>query len=225
MAAFDRDMAVHVSDVAIMDLLLASMESFHNRRDSKPVETGGLLWGSISSDREMDHVTVAHISTDSHGKRHPDYFTLNETSTNAKCELMKLRWPHLTMIGDFHTHPYLRYDEVPADGPEFSDGDIKWYEEFQTRKTWAGRVGLVLTLAELTRRDGRGIAPSVSKRHGNTLHWQLGRYRFWLTAYAIDSEDNRLVVSPKSNGEKSRQYVYIDVPTINGTDSWFTWDQ
>ncbi len=224
MTLFDRDMVVHVSDVAIMDLLLAGMESYHNRRNDQPVETGGLLWGSIRDDGDMDHVTVAHVSTDTHGKRHPEHFTLNQVSTQAKCDLMNQRWPHLAMIGDFHTHPYSHYDEVPSDGSEFSRGDFDWYEKYHTRETWAGRVGLVLTLAKLKRHDRRSVNPSVKKRHGNTLYWQLGRYRFWLAAYAIDSVGDRLVVSPQSNRERSRQYVYIDVPTINGTNAWFTYD-
>ena len=174
----------------------------------------------------MDHVSVAHVSTDTHGSRSPDSFGLNDQSTKAKCELIEQRWPHLSMIGDFHTHPYNAYGEVMDDrGWEFSDADYEWYESGHTRETWPGRVGLVLTLAELKRhREDNAIDPAVKGRHGNILHWQLGRYRFWMSAYAIDSDNGELAVSPRPDRPRSREHVYIDVPTINGTDAWFTYD-
>lgn len=219
------DVTVHIADSALMHLLLAGVESYFKRRKNEPLETGGLLWGSIKEpDDDMAHITIQHVSTDTYGKRSPKFFALNDTSTQAKCDILARRWPHLDMVGDFHTHPYLsNKDVLDNKGWEFSCGDYKSYEDC-TPESWAGRVGLVLTLAELQRYyPDKSIDPQVKTRHGNIIQWQIGRYRFWLSAYAVDAVGDRLVVSPKSGSTRPRRYVYIDVPTINGTDAWFNY--
>ncbi|MCY3811151.1 MAG: hypothetical protein OXH15_05095 [Gammaproteobacteria bacterium] len=227
MTPFDKDVTVHVTDSALMHLLLAGMESYRAKRHGA-LETGGLLWGFIKdeTDSEMDHITIEHVSTDTYAKRKPDSVALSDRTTSAKRDVIEQRWPHLSMIGDFHTHPYTNYTEaVDNKGWEFSRGDFEWYENGHTAESWAGRVGLVLAIAGLQRYHKDNHATTrVRSRYGNTLQWQLGRYRFWLSAYSVDPLEGRLIVSPRGGANPSRRYVYIDVPTINGTDAWFTYE-
>ena len=221
-----------------MDLMLAAMESYHVRHWGKhvvsgrnPAETAGLLWGYVVSRDDMDHVVVAHVSTDTFAKGTSGEVGLNETVTKVKQDVVRKRWPHLSLVGDFHTHPYRNYSEVVQNsGWEFSEGDRDWYESDHTPDSWPGCIAVVMAIGELKRfyEDSQLEAKAVSN---NSIRWQIDRFRFWLSGYAIDetgSKDRRrLVVSPRAddaNGEHpERPAVYIDVPTINGTNAWFSY--
>lgn len=222
------DITIHVSDGALMHLLLAGMESYRvrKRKNSLPLETGGLLWGYVKDDETigMDHITIEHVSTDTYAERTHYWNQLNDQTTKAKQELMAQRWPHLTMVGDFHTHPYRNYSRALRDkGWQFSKADYHSYEGWESSEGWPGRVGVVLTIAELKRSDTSYAEPSVAEDH--ILYWQLGQYRFWLAAYAVDRLNGGLVVTPKDGRESTREHVYIDVPTINGTTEWFNYSE
>lgn len=215
-----------------MHLLLAGMEAYKMRkyRGRLPLETCGLLWGfAKDSIHGMDHVTVEHISTDTAAEREPDSNALNDRTTAIKRQIVQDRWPNLSLLGDFHTHPYSSYSEVmDCNGWEFSKGDYEFFEDQNhNAESWAidSRVSLVLTLAEIKRKTSSYIAGQVkSSKHGNVLQWQQCDYRLWLSAYALDNVNGRLVVSanPKTK-EPKRERVFIDAPTINGTSEWFSY--
>ena len=119
MSFIDRDITIHVSDSALMHLLLAGMEILRvkKRKNAKPLETAGLLWGYAKDDEinGMDHVTVEHVSTDTYADHTPDSVGLSDQTTDAKRALIAQRWPHLSMIGDLHTHPYRNYSQAVKD--------------------------------------------------------------------------------------------------------------
>ncbi|MCY3841320.1 MAG: hypothetical protein OXH09_22180 [Gammaproteobacteria bacterium] len=116
-----KDVTIHVSDSALMHLLLAGMESYDvrlyggkpiKRGKKKPVETAGLLWGYTVQRDDMDHVMVEHVSTDTYATRSYWDVELNDTVIDTKRQIIRDRWPHLLMIGDFHTHPYETYKDA-----------------------------------------------------------------------------------------------------------------
>lgn len=223
---FDRPIAIHVTDSSLMDLVVAGVESYHVRHWGKGVregaaETAGLLWGYIVSKADMDHVVVDYVSTDTFAKGTADEVGLNPLVTAVKQRVIALRWPHLTMVGDFHTHPYKNVGEVTKNkGWEFSDGDRRWYEEPEEPHSppWPGRIALVLAIAEC----GRSSAKDPEVVSDNAIAWQLDKYRFWLSGYSIDRCGTKFLVSPTP--EKGRRpTVYIDAPTVNGTNPWFEW--
>lgn len=230
---FERDLTIHVSDNAIIHLLMAGIESYHVRHwgdqiseNRGPAETAGLLFGYYTSREDMDVITVDHVSTDTFAKGTYWEVGLNETVTQVKKDVIRRRWPHLSLVGDFHTHPYKSYTDAANDkGWQFSDEDYKCYDAYDPND-WSGRCALILTIAKLSRvsEDSRWDSDAF---RDNVIRWQIGDFRFWLSGCGIDKpgEDARkFVVSPSKNTEKStenRPHVYLDVPTINGTSSWF----
>jgi len=234
---------VHVTDSALMHLLMAGMESFKVHRRGKhvvtnrgPVETTGFLWGYVpEASNGYDHVVIQHATTDFVARRTKGWTELIQDSALAQQSVLSARWPHLALVGDFHTHPYESYSDVEAN-PGASSGDRAWYEEgFRDNVTKPGlkagfRTSLVLSIAELKRvQDNTRFYPELSKR-GNTLKWQMGRFRYWLTAYSVDrasdDDDSPLVLSPRERDwpeaeHAGRDEVYLDVPTIYGTDRYF----
>lgn len=217
-----------------MHLLFAGMESYHVRHwgpnvttERGPAETAGLLWGYVVSREDRDHVVVEHVSTDTFAKGTSGEVGLNEEVTRVKQEVVAKRWPHLSMIGDFHTHPYKTYSDAKDNaGWEFSEGDRDWYEKHHDAASWPGCVALVLAIGKLAKfHENNILEPTVVA--DNTVHWQFDRFRFWLSGYAIDARKGKrrsqLVVSPRTDDETGRRAVYLDVPTVNGTNAWFSY--
>ncbi|MYA15557.1 MAG: hypothetical protein F4089_01580 [Gammaproteobacteria bacterium] len=236
----DKDVAIHVSDSAILQLLMAGMESYKVRQWGSfitsakgPAETTGLLWGYTSCRDGVDHVVVEQVATDKFAKgTYWETEAPNDDVTAAKQAVVADRWPHLSMLGDFHTHPYKSLNEATDAEPtsagkpggwHASTGDVE-AQECRDPKKWAGRVFLILTIARLARfHPDKHVEPKLEENH--IIRWQqLKRYRFWLSAYSLDEYDGRFVVSPKANSDDpARRNVYIDVPTVNGTNAWYAW--
>ena len=226
----DKDLTIHVSDSAIMHLMLAGMESFFVRHWGKnvtdkkgPAETAGLLIGYKTRRDDMDHFMVEHVTTDTFAKGTYWSVGLNEVVTRTKCEVIEERWPHLSLIGDFHTHPYKTYSEA--------EGAKGWEASKEDRDSWKHdklvedptSIALILTIAQL-KRQREHITPKTKRK--NTLHWQQGKFRYWLAGYSIDRVDKGsviCVISPDPKNDAARKHVYIDVPTINGTNAWFSY--
>ena len=168
---------------------------------------------------------VEHASTDTYAERSYQSVTLNDEVTAAKRQVLEDRWPHLSLIGDFHTHPYKGgyVETLDASGWESSKGDYESYIERDEDSAWRGScAALILTITKLNRyREGSHQDSKRVKDH--IVRWQLRDYRFWLSAFAIDRVDGELVVSPRPESSTKRPRVYIDVPTINGTTAWFNW--
>ena len=245
MAERPNSLWVHVTDSALLHLLMAGMESYKvrlwGRRETTnrgPVEVAGLLWGYVPESSEgYDHLVVQHATTDIVAERAKSWSSFSLPSALAKQSVVSARWPQLSMIGDFHTHPYEKYTDAESIGGwEASEGDRVWYEEHfaenvrDTNLQRRFKVSLVLTIAKLQRvREDTRALPEVLG-HGNVLKWQLGDFRYWLTAYSLDRTSNDdhspLVLSPREEGwpeveHAGRDHVYLDVPTIYGTERYF----
>ena len=231
-----NNISIHLSDNAVMHLLMAGLECFNVRIWGKesttkrgPTETAGTLWGYFieGSGRQDDHIRVEHISQDTMAERHKGWVALNDDTTWIKSQLVQARWPHLSFIGDWHTHPYETYTECyDANGWKFSKGDYESFEhtwDEQVFEMWHQcKVSLVLTIARLNRVHEEKRWPSeVINNH--IVRFQIGDFRFWISAYAIDpTGESSFVVSP--GDREVRDDVYIDIPTVNGTDSWFEYN-
>ena len=245
----NRHLIIHVSDSALMHLMLAGIESFRIRihggeakENYGPVETAGILWGHFLQKRETDHVFVDQVTNDTYAEKHRSSVSLNPTATKVKQRIVDSRWPHMSFVGDFHTHPYPKIDNkkssknywtlknVIKDGWKFSDGDYDFYESrsgYQPSE-WDGRIALVLSVAEPQR--VHDVDPKLIRP--NTLMWQFEEFRLFLAAYSVDvlptkGEESRFIVSPPRDDvdtrttRPKRPYVFIDVPTISGTNAWY----
>lgn len=238
-----HDLSISVSDTAFMHLLLTGMEAYKLRSWGKSIrkdftETCGALWGYVrndvrSEDGNYDHVRIEHVSVDLHAERAKDEVTYNEESIMNKKRIVEVRWPHLCLIGDFHTHPYEKCSEVERDhGWEFSKDDRQSWEGPFCDSPWSDcRASLVLTIAKLERVHEKSRV-EAHMMLDNVLHWQMDNYRFWLSAYALDKENigddsYQFTVTPRHESwpeptsENHRGRVYLDVPTVTGSSRCF----
>ena len=125
-------------------------------------------------------------------------------SAKLKNEIIE-RWsPHLTLLGDFHTHPYANLQAVMSardgDGPKggfhFSAADRESFhgDDFLWEVSGDTPVNIVMTICRMGKVKESYGATSV-KNH--IWQYDVGEFRFWLTiniGYIDEDEERYLTV-------------------------------
>ena len=123
-------------------------------------------------------------------EREPDSVTPNPEALTLKHELME-RWaPHLTLIGDFHSHSYKNLEEVKnIKGFEFSDGDEEDFlgNDYLWQVSDDQPVMMVMTICKMGKVHKKYFAESVRI---NVATFDVGEFRFWLNAGVGYLDDN-----------------------------------
>jgi hypothetical protein len=206
---------VKISEHALREALLATVEAYAlGIRKKKQVEILGHLWGYHRRfvDGTVFFVDTIEISLSAKGDHssvepHPDAIRL-------KSEVLE-RWsPHLTLIGDFHSHPYRSFDDVKAaSGFEFSKQDMTSFKV--DKELWKVAdyhpLALVMTICEMQKINE---VPAVSER-SNIIRFDIAQFRFWL---------NAMVGYKDKNGKKCftpnmHSPVELDIPAWCNTAS------
>jgi len=121
--------SVTVSDSVLRSMTMAALEAYilgDGRRGKTRLETSGLLWGYVRQREDATHIHVEQTSILLSSRRHQDWVDFNPVATKLKNSVMAEWAPHLSLLGDFHTHPYeSRQDHVFNQGAKFSDADIE----------------------------------------------------------------------------------------------------
>lgn len=180
---------VKVSEAAAIELIMSGLAAYEGRRRAGKtyVETCGQLWGltkPLPGRRRLFY--VEHATTGALSKRHPDWVIPHAGEVSVKRAVMERLRPELTLLGEFHTHPYDSLDEVKRnEGWEYSRGEVSdqtaWTAEGGGRDLyWEATSGhplfLVLTVCELKR-----VRPHQQRRfYNNILEFGVGNFRFWL---------------------------------------------
>ncbi|MBF0436793.1 MAG: hypothetical protein HQL77_15675 [Magnetococcales bacterium] len=184
---FDKDYLVRISENALMELVLATMESYAVQDDNKKKsangakysETYGLIWGSeVDLDDDLVLFNVDNVTLDAMTLR-SGASVLPSSGLEIKRDAVNYFWPHIELLGDFHTHPFTDYLDVTAELFRLSETDRKKIEENQILDPDI-RVSLIITTAPLKKRG------ELRKQlTDSTIVWTMGDFRFWLTAYVI----------------------------------------
>lgn len=169
-------------------MVLAAVESYclgdSHRTNRTKLETLGYVWGyaRIKSDQKIYHLT--RISLSLSAKR-----SQNSVDPHPKAAILKneivTRWsPHLSLIGDFHTHPYEDVNEVnEINGFEFSDQDFISFQndELIWEESDNSPLMLAMTICRMKRVH---IKFSGEQVRNNVCKFYLGEFCFWLNASA-----------------------------------------
>ncbi|MDF2627294.1 MAG: hypothetical protein K0R39_1125 [Symbiobacteriaceae bacterium] len=215
-----RGYVIRLSEPALIYLCQTGLEAYsvaHQRKGPRrELETYGLLWGHatpLTDGRTLYAIDMATVDT-SAAMDH-DSVIPSLQALELKRDIMTSYWPHLTFLGDFHTHPYRRVDEVLAGNLyAFSEDDrdsIEGQSELWSHHGY--RVGLVLTIACLERassRQDRWLIDSV-------IEFTLGNYRLWLKAYVAYQGEHGLRLTADDD-----QQVLLDCPSLLGLQGEYT---
>lgn len=149
---------VRVSDEVLESMALAAIEAYclGDGRDDpgSKIETLGYVWGYRRIIDDLTIIFVSKISISISATRDNDSVTPHPEAAALKDEFVT-RWsPQLTLLGDFHTHPYDDLDTVKRiNGFEFSPADFRCFEndDFIWEKSGNAPVMLVMTICRLKR--------------------------------------------------------------------------
>jgi hypothetical protein len=176
---------VHVSPELLETVTLAAIEAYcYGKVRGKrgfAVETLGYLWGYRKQENSTATFYLDRTSVSISAERQYHSVTPNQNAARLKNEVM-MRWsPHLTMLGDFHSHPYRNLKEVfteagynfsPADFNELKVNDFIW------EQSGNNPVILVVAVCKLGR-----VRDSVQDNfRNNTARFAVGDFQFWLNA-------------------------------------------
>lgn len=212
---------IRIGENALIQMCLNSLEAYSiahkkGKRLQKNLETLGLLWGhelELSNKKTLYCVELATIDTSA--ERNHDSCELNDDSLELKRNVLSSFWPQYDFLGDFHTHPYQNYLDVPKEKLySFSKEDYESIEnrtEFWEPKNY--RVGLVLTIAQMTKRSSKGFR----RYNSSTLEFTLGNYRVWLKGYVAYMAEKRIKLT-----EHDDDKVLLECPALTGLNMSYT---
>lgn len=205
---------VSIEDRALQAMVMAALESYVIGNGEKPVANGrspvenfGHLWGYHHRNRDGEHtyrVEVFDVSISAIRKR--TSVKPNKNSACLKADFMRKWTPHLSLIGDFHTHPYESVEEVKSiSGYEYSVGDRSalLHDDLLWEQSDEQPLMLIMTVCELQR-----IHLTAGKWERNNVYtFDVGQYRLWLTAAVgyLDENAERCVTDNK------RSRVSLDI--------------
>lgn len=201
---------ISLSDAARHTITLATLEAYvlgDGRPRRTKLETLGYLWGFSREDSKgTTHFHVDLMSLSISAKRSRNSVKPNDQAVRLKSELMD-RWaPHLTLIGDFHSHPYENLAEVrDIRGFEFSDADEASFldDDFLWERANDQPIMLAMTICKLARVHEKHAAETI---RSNIAHFDVGEFRFWLNAAVgfLDASGSRRCTGNRPSNVKLR---------------------
>lgn len=218
---------ISIEDHVTPQLLTSALEAYeiahpNGRKKEDRLETFGLLWGYVIPEREdRNPRAVATIATvETSALRKTDSVQPDLDSLLLKIEFVRKYWPHLEVVGTFHSHPYASLKEVrDVKGWQASDDDLDFwpYIHEQLFPTSPYLAHLILTVTKMDRR-GWALPKEIANRSGIEL--SLDDKKVWITSYGtemlfLDSDEDE---SGEDEGEKSFSVMdylpSLDVPAL-----------
>ncbi|OXE36028.1 MAG: hypothetical protein CGW95_10205 [Phenylobacterium zucineum] len=179
---------VRLSLGAATDIIMSGLTAYerrHTKKEGSYVETGGELWGYVRrlpSGERLYYVEQATVSV--FARRDHESIAHSPDETAIKRKVMQRLRPELTLLGDFHTHPY---DDLPdvksAAGWGYSPGDVEyWKGDDQVWEDTGNRpLFLILALCPLKRQIREAQQENF---YVNILRFEIGHFRLWLHGVA-----------------------------------------
>ena len=176
---------IRIADSALEGMILAACEAykFGNGSNDEPVETYGHVWGyrRLGLDGGTEHIHVDRFNSCVSAEGSPDDVSVAFEVVDLQDSIVRHWSPHLSLLGQFHTHPYKSREELVSErGWGFSKPDDKSFRKDDSlwKRADDSPISLVMAMAPLQRvHEGWGEAKAP-----NRWRFELGEYRFYLSA-------------------------------------------
>ena len=216
-AADGHEEAVVMVEVqALQDMVLGALEAYSvpKGRGSRYNEVYGVCFGSVKTEewdsrgsgrQSLVYIVVNRVALQLRAQTTGSSVMRSPRSEAVHLAMAHELFPHVELVGDFHSHPYTTLEQLRAYRgwqytPSDEEDNLAWFEEL-AEAGYRPRVGLILALARSSKtRAGRPPAPNV-------LRTTIGRCRCYLAAYRINRD-----------GTYSSTAVSIRCPTITGLE-------
>lgn len=195
-------MLIVIEDHVIPTLLTAAVEAYefehktHSRgRGKRKLETFGLLWGYVipaKGDTPAKIIaTTATIETSA--LRHEAWVRPDAESIVAKQDLIKQYWPHLELVGSFHSHPYDDLNSVnEVRGWQCSDGDREFFPWFHgTISSKQPHLAHIIVTITGLKKSSKAVINHIESTESDGVSISAGNRKFWINSYATSFDDEQ----------------------------------
>lgn len=131
-------------------------------------------------------MNVARVATQMRARATANAVEPKSKSLRAQLHVGNLFLPHLEVVGDYHTHPYKTFAELPAaSGWEYSDADEKslphHIEEVRSHDHADPLFSLVVAVAAggKASKTPQRKAPNVVQISVGDIYFVIGAYPLW----------------------------------------------
>lgn len=199
---------VRMSDRFLEAAVLAAMEAYCHGDGKKQVEieTIGPVWGyRRSGDEDEEIIYLDRLAVSLSAERSTNSVAPVAEATRLMANVMDRLAPELTLLGDFHSHPYQNRTEVQRNtGYEFSPEDFECFleDDLLWDRNPTGPVMVVVTICRL------GKVHDTGARYVRNNVWQfdLGEFRFWINVAAGYVQDGQ-----RRHTGNTRSPVWLDL--------------
>lgn len=188
---------IRMTDDALESLALAGIEAYclggGNCSGSEQSETFGYVWGYRKHTDNLTTIYVSKVSVSVSACRSDSFVIPNPQALLLKDNFIA-RWsPHLSFLGEFHSHPFDDLKSVRETcGFEFTEQDIDSFvcDDHLWNRSDRNPIMLVITICRLS----QVRETWCSQPRANVFSFAVGEFRFWLNAVigSIGDDDNRM---------------------------------
>ncbi|KFZ36351.1 hypothetical protein HR45_16985 [Shewanella mangrovi] len=159
------------------------------------LETYGLLWGYVvpaKGEKGEDKIVVTSATIETSAIRHENYVQPDIDSIETKKSLIQRYWPHLELVGTFHSHPYDSLGDVNENkGWEASSkketgkyGDTEYWSDFHrdVSPEQPFLTHLILTVVQL-QKTGWALPELVERSNYSFFKLSADTKKLWLNTY------------------------------------------
>ena len=192
-----EDLVVHIGERALHDMVLAAAEGYLVPKTKKTrfTEVYGLCLGTIRQQRVsrrgggeywVRHVYVERAAIQLRARGSRDAVIPDHKSFAVQVDMAKVLFPYLEVVGDFHSHPFLRARSIYRQvgwtlSGEDREYNLNWLKEMRELGQ-EPRVSFIVAIGRKKRASGRRIArPGL--RHVKIM--EIGRCLVAISAYRI----------------------------------------
>lgn len=220
-----KPLYITVEDHAVPQLITSALEAYEigrksSRKKEDQLETFGLLWGYLTPERgsRPSRIVVTTATVETSALVTKDSAQPDLDSLRMKMEFVTRYWPHLEVVGTFHSHPYESLAEAreakgwQASSPENvgpNQGDtVFWprlHEKLFLNTPYLGHLIICVTALQKT---GWALPKEIQGNSGFEL--SLGKRKIWITSYAsqvVNSKD-------KASTKMMVGLPVLDIPSL-----------
>lgn len=198
----EKRLVAHFSEQAIIQIISSALEAFVVPHDAElnswtGIETFLTLWGSETQTNEVLSFNVEFAIPSTSAVRDYGSVTPSAFAEEVKQDFITAYFPQFQMIGDLHTHPWVR-NRNSGTTPEMirrkklydlSEADIESCLVDPVIKRNTGyKLSAVLTITDMSKSNGAKDGYIES----NVIEFSLNNYKCWLkcSAFYYKSEEN-----------------------------------
>lgn len=194
--AYREEVVVYLSHRALEDMLLATLEGYQVPKTLKSrfTEVYGLCLGMVRDEKlskkgggkyRRRYIYAQQAPVQLRAKGTKDHVWPNSRSLETQLDAAKVLFPHLEVIGDFHSHPYKsarnicreKKWEPTKDDEDFNREWIKTMRDYHHNP----RVGFIIAIGK----QKRASRDMMSPKNSNVYFMSIGGNLLAISVYRI----------------------------------------